>query len=278
MYHRSCSKETNLQSQRIRNAWNQERERERENRVTRPGLSSRRTKDWFFCLRGSLAWKRHVQFLFLGGEARKSRQPSTFSGFVCPSVPSSHRRSTAPPPATRKRLSFLLSFFPTLFLFIFIPFFPHGKNGKKTERVVNTGVVVQEAFNQRAWKILFTRSRTPHRTPLYVPIRFFTPAHAAPLHTGPTFHDWLLDFEQRALVFFPFLPSASFQRDLAFLIDSNGFVDFVRSGKSSIVIESFGKVTQLGGLPRAKNHDELLFNRLKMFLKFTWLVFAIGSF
>lgn len=205
------------------------RERERENRVTRPGLSSLRTKDWFFCLRGSLSWKRQVQFLFLGGEARKSRQPSTFSGFVCPSAPSSHRRSTAPLPATRKRLSFLLSFFPTLFLFIFIPFFPTEKNGKKTERVVNTGVVVQEAFNQRAWKILFTRTRTPHRTPLYVPIRFFTPAHAAPLHTGPTFHDWLLDFERRALVFSLFAFRSAFSEILRFWSIRMGlWISFVR--------------------------------------------------
>lgn len=78
--------------------------------------------------------------------------------------------------------------------------------------------------------------------------------------------------------FFPFCLPLSFQRDLALLIDSNGFVDFIRSSKSSIVTESFGKVTQLGGLPRAKNHDELLFNRLKMFSRFTRLLFAIGSF
>lgn len=131
---RSCSKETNLQSQRIRNAWNQEKERERE-RKREQGHAARSIeswdKGWFFCLRGSLAWKRQVQFLFLGGEARKSRQPSTFSGFVCPSAPSSHRRSTAPPPATRKRLSFLLSFFPTLFLFIFILFFSWRKKRKE---------------------------------------------------------------------------------------------------------------------------------------------------
>lgn len=67
-------------------------------------------------------------------------------------------------------------------IFLFLFFSPKDKG--RTARV-NSSVVVQ-AFNQRAWKILFTRSRTPHSSPLYVPICLFTPAHAAPLHTRPT--------------------------------------------------------------------------------------------
>lgn len=53
-------------------------------------------------------------------------------------------------------------FFP----FFFFSFFsPRQRKTRRTARV-NSSVVVQQAFNQRAWKILFTRSRTPHRSPL----------------------------------------------------------------------------------------------------------------
>lgn len=86
-------------------------------------------------------------------------------------------------------------FFPFFFFSFFSP------RQRKTRRTARVNSSVQQAFNQRAWKILFTRSRTPHRSPLYVPICLFTPAHAAPLHTRPTFRDRLLDFERRELIF-----------------------------------------------------------------------------
>lgn len=113
-----------------------------------------------------------------------------------------------------------------------------------------------------------------HYTSLYASLHLHTRLHYTPGQRSTI--DSSISSDARS--FFPFLPSASFQRDLALLIDSNGFVDFIRSSKSSIVIESFGKVTQLGGFPRAKHRDELLFNRLKIFSRFTWLLFAIGSF
>lgn len=91
-----------------------------------------------------------------------------------------------------------------IFPFLFFFFSPRQRKTRRTARVNTSVVVQQEAFNQRAWKILFTRSRTPHRSPLYVPICLFTPAHAAPLHARPTFHDRLLDFERVRFSFSPF--------------------------------------------------------------------------
>lgn len=91
-----------------------------------------------------------------------------------------------------------------IFPFFFFFFSPRQRKTRRTARVNTSVVVQQEAFNQRAWKILFTRSRTPHRSPLYVPICLFTPAHAAPLHARPTFHDRLLDFERVRFSFSPF--------------------------------------------------------------------------
>ena len=192
MYHRSCSKETNLWSQRIRNAWNQERERKRERKRTGSRgqvyrVSGQKTD--FSVFEG--VYRGNVRFNFYFSAVRRESRGSLLPFPVLCALLLRVRIDDRPRRYLRREKDFPFSFLfspPFSFSFLFL-FFPTEKNGKKTERVVNTGVVVQEAFNQRAWKILFTRTRTPHRTPLYVPIRFFTPAHAAPLHTGPTFHD-----------------------------------------------------------------------------------------
>lgn len=69
----------------------------------------------------------------------------------------------------KKIFPFLFFFFPFFYFFFFF-FLPRQKKTRRITRVNTSVVAQQEAFNQRAWKILFTRSRTPHRSPLYVPI------------------------------------------------------------------------------------------------------------
>lgn len=100
---------------------------------------------------------------------------------IFPSVPSllgrvkdfcpfSSARDSSQQSRQREKRFFPFFFFPPLFLFFFFFFLPRQKKTRRITRVNTSAVVQQEAFNQRAWKILFTRSRTPHRSPLYVPI------------------------------------------------------------------------------------------------------------
>lgn len=241
---RSCSKETNLRSQRIKKKCVEprEREREREQGHAARSIESQDKRLIFLSSRefsvetsGSISISRRW-----GAKVAAAFYLFRFCVPFCSEFASTIDRAAT---CDAKKTFLSPFFFPHPFPFHFYSFFfPRGKNGKKTERVVNTGVVVQEAFNQRAWKILFTRSRIPHRMPLYVSIRFFTPAHAAPLHTGPTFHDWLLDFERRALFFFSLfcLPRA-FSEILRFWSIRMGlWISFVRV-KARLLLKALGR-------------------------------------
>lgn len=131
------------------------RNHERETRTGSHGQLSlkHQTKDWFFCLRAN-STRSAAGFVLCFTSRRRENRGRLFPFRFCVPFRCGFVTTIGYAASNAKRGSLFFLFF------IFL------RRRKKTGRV-NTDVVVHEAFNQNAWKILFTRSRATYRPPLY---------------------------------------------------------------------------------------------------------------